>query len=280
MAYDYSLISVDLDDGVATATMDAPPINVMTVELWGELDRLSLEIEADDSVSVLILKSAHPDFFIAHFDVAAILERPTGQQPIPTNKPKAYHVMCERFRTMNKVTIAQIEGRVGGGGGELAASFDMRFGVLGKTIVNQMEVALGILPGGTGTQRFPRLIGRGRALEVILGCDDLDAATAEQWGYLNRAFAADQIEPFVTRLARRIASFPPRAVALAKLSIDSATKDLSQGLTDEAFNFQVLLQTEEAKRNMAKFLEIGGQTHAGEMRMGALCGELGEATKP
>lgn len=280
MAYDYSLITVEIDNAVATATVDAPPVNVMTVEMWAELDQLSTQIEGDDAVRVLILKSANPDFFIAHFDVAAILDRPTGQAPVPTRKPKAYHVMCERFRTMNKVTIAQIEGRVGGGGGELAASFDMRFGVKGKTVINQMEVALGILPGGTGTQRFPRLVGRARALEIILGCDDLDAETAEQWGYLNRAMAADEITPFVNNLARRIASFPPQAVELAKLSIDSATKDLAQGLNDEAFNFQVLLQTPEAQRNMAKFLELGGQTHQGEMRMGQLCGELGEATKP
>ena len=280
MTYDYSMISVEIDDGVATATIDAPPINVMTVELWGELDRLSLDIEADDTARVLILKSGNPDFFIPHFDVAAILERPTGKSPVPTRQMKPYHVMCERYRTMNTVTIAQIEGRVGGGGGELAASCDMRFGVRGKTVLNQMEVALGILPGGTGTQRFPRLIGRARALEVILGCDDLDAETAEQWGYLNRALPADEIGPFVRNLARRIASFPAPAVQLAKLSIDSATKDLHQGLNDEAFNFQVLLQTPEAKRNMAKFLDIGGQTHDGEMRMGALCGELGDVTKP
>ncbi len=142
-----------------------------------------------------------------------------------------------------------------------------------------MEVALGILPGGTGTQRLPRLIGRARAIEVILGCDGLDAETAEQWGYLNRALPADEIGPFVENLARRIASFPALAVELAKLSIDSATKDLHEGLNDEAFNFQVLLQTPDAKRNMAKFLEIGGQTHEGEMRMGELCAELGASTR-
>lgn len=276
MAYDYNMISVEIEEGVAVATIDAPPIHVMTVALWGELDRLSVEIDADEVVRVLVLKSAHPDFFIAHFDVAAILERPTDTPPVPTRKMKAYHQMCERYRTMKAVTIAQIEGRIGGGGSELAASFDMRFGVLGKTVVNQMEVALGILPGGTGTQRLPRLMGRARALEVILGCDDLDAETAEQWGYLNRALPADQIGPFVRNLARRIASFPPMAVELAKLSVDSAEKELTEGLNDEAFNFQVLLQTPEARRNMARFLEIGGQTHASEMRMSDLCGELGE----
>ena len=279
MAYDYKMIVVEKNRGVATATIDAPPINVMTPELWFELDALSLEVEADQDVRVLVFRSAHPDFFIAHFDVSAILDRPTGKPPVPTRKMKAFHVMCERYRAMSTVTIAQIEGRIGGGGSELAASLDMRFGVRGKTFVNQMEVALGILPGGTGTQRLPRMMGRGRALEVILGCDDLDAETAEQWGYLNRALAADEIGPFIDNLARRIASFPRLAVEMAKLSVDSAAKELTQGLNDEAFNFQVLLGTEEAKRNMARFLEIGGQTHDGEMRMGALCAELGASAK-
>lgn len=267
-------LTISRDVGVATATIDAPPCNVMTVELWGELDALSQEIEADDSVRVLVLKSADADFFIAHFDVAAILKREVPQPVLPSLKPKAYHVMCERFRTMEKVTIAQIEGRVGGGGSELAASFDMRFGVKGKTFVNQMEVALGILPGGTGTQRLPRMMGRGRALEVILGCDDLDAETAEAWGYLNRALEADEIGSFVDKLARRIAGFPPEAVRLAKRAVDSAAKPLDQGMTDEAFLFQVLLSSPEARRNMTRFLEIGGQTRQGEARMGDLCGKL------
>lgn len=274
----YDLITLSRDDGVAVATISAPPCNVMTVEMWGELDRLSQEIEADEDLRVLILKSADPDFFIAHFDVAQIVGREVAMPVLPAQKPKAYHVMCERFRTMNTVTIAQIEGRIGGGGSELAASFDMRFGVRGKTFVNQMEVALGILPGGTGTQRLPRLMGRGRALEVILGCDDLDAETAEAWGYLNRALESDEIGPFVENLARRIASFPPQAVALAKRSVDSVAKPLAEGLTDEAFLFQVLLSTPEAKRNMTKFLEIGGQTREGEARMGELCAELGRVT--
>lgn len=275
MAPQTGLITVETEGGVARATISAPPMNVMTVELWTELDRLSTEIAANDAVRVLILKSADPDFFIAHFDVEAINARPREKLPLPDLRPKAFHVMCERFRTMEKVTIAQIEGRVGGGGSELAASFDMRFGVRGRTFVNQMEVALGILPGGSGTQRLPRMMGRGRALEVILGCDDLDAETAERWGYLNRALAADEIGPFVDRLARRIASFPDQAVRLAKRSVDSAAKPLDQGLGDEAYYFRVLLGTEEAARNMARFLETGGQTRAGEMRMGDLCGELG-----
>ena len=167
MAYDYKLIRVETAGRVATATISNPPVNVITLELLAELEALSHELKAD------------PDFFLAHFDVAAILDRPTGTPVRREVQVKPFHAMCERYRTMDKVIIAQIEGRVGGGS-ELAASFDMRYGVRGKTTINQMEVPLGILPGGTGTQRLPRLIGKGRAMELILAGDDLDAETAER----------------------------------------------------------------------------------------------------
>ncbi len=113
---------------------------------------------------------------------------------------------------------------MGGGGSELAASCDMRFGAIGRTIVNQMEVPLGILPGGTGTQRLPRLVGPGRAMEIILGGVDIDAVTAERWGYLNRALPPDELRPFVDALARRIAAFPAHAIALAKESVLNAER--------------------------------------------------------
>jgi len=273
----YKLIRIAKDGRIVTATVDAPPINIITLDLYAELARLSQELADDADALVFVLKSADPDFFLAHFDVAAILAFPTDQPAARDAWDRnAYHVMCERFRTMDKVTIAQIEGRVGGGGSEISMSFDMRFGVKGKTIINQMEVPLGILPGGTGTQRMPRLIGRHRALEVILGGVDLDAETAERWGYLNRALAADEIGPFVDALARRIASFPMEAVRLAKESVNSADKPLSEGLADESYLFQRLTRTESGKRNMTRFLEIGGQTRAGELKIAELSGQLGE----
>ena len=182
--------------------------------------------------------------------------------------------MCERLRTMPKATIAKIAGRVGGGGSELAASCDMRFGVLGKTWINQMEVALGILPGGTGTQRLPRLVGRGRAMEIVLGSDDLDAETAERWGYLNRALPASEISTFVDRLAYRIAGFPATAIALAKQSVNNAELALDEGLLEEAHLFQKTLRNPAAQKNMRAFLELGGQTREGELRVGELCAAL------
>jgi enoyl-CoA hydratase/carnithine racemase len=242
--------------------------------------RLSEELKADPDLLVVVLRSANPEFFIAHFDVAAILQFPTDKTPKREDYANAfYHDMCERFRLMDKVTIAQIEGRVGGGGSELAMSCDMRFGVYGKTIVNQMEVPLGILPGGTGTQRMPRLIGRNRAIEVILGGIDMDAEMAERWGYLNRAFYPGRIAPYVEYLAERIASFPAEAVRLAKQAINAADKPLAEGLRDESYLFAQLIRTESGRANMKRFLEIGGQTRDGEMKIEELNGRLGRGGK-
>jgi enoyl-CoA hydratase/carnithine racemase len=278
MAYQgYKLIRFAREGKIVTATVDAPPINIITLELYSELSRMSREVEADEGCLIFILKSANPDFFLAHFDVSAILDfpidRPPSREASATNE---YHDMCNRMTTMDKVTIAQIEGRVGGGGSEFSMGFDMRFGVLGKTRINQMEVPLGILPGGTGTQKLPRLIGRNRAIEIILAGVDMTAEEAERWGYLNRALPANEIGPFVMSLAKRIASFPVEAVKAAKQAINSATKPLSEGLRDESYLFQQLIRTESGRRNMQKFLKIGGQTSEGELRIDELNRKLGE----
>ena len=274
MVYDsYTLLHVRQVGALVTAVVDAPPINVITMALFGELAALASELEADPTALVFVLKSADPDFFLAHFDVGVLIamaDAPTA----PTDDANAYHAMCHRFQRMDKVTIAQIEGRVGGGGAELAMSFDMRFGVVGKTIVNQMEVPIGILPGGTGTQRLPRLVGRARALEIILGGIDLDAETAEKWGWLNRALPAHLIEAHVSSLAQRIASFPAEAVRLAKKSVEAAALPLDEGCKIEAELVQTLLLSDTARQKMRRFLELGGQTREGELRVAELSAEV------
>ena len=274
MAYDgYTLIDVQRDGPLVTATVNNPPINLITMALFGELARLAEELEADPAALVFVLKSADPDFFLAHFDVAALIAMADAPAP-PTDNANAYHAMCQRFRTMDKVTIAQIEGRVGGGGAELSMNFDMRFGVLGKTVINQMEVPIGILPGGTGTQNLPRLVGRARAMEIILGGIDVDAETAERWGWLNRALPANAIDAHVDALARRIASFPADAVRLAKQSVDSATLPMAEGCQQEADLFQTLLFSNPARHAMRRFLELGGQTRDGELRVAEISGAV------
>ncbi len=224
---------------------------------------------------MVVLRSANPDFFIAHFDVELILTAPIDEAPQRSQELNGFHQMCERFRTMPIPSICEIGGRVGGGGGALSASCDMRFGAIGKTILCQMEVPLGILPGGTGTQRLPRLLGRGRAMEIVLGGDDIDAETLASWGWLNRALPPDQLRSHVDALASRIASFAPEAVSRAKASVLAAGPDPVAGLIEEAFLFQETLRTEAAPLRMRAFLDQGGQTVDGELRVGALGAELG-----
>jgi len=250
----------------------------LTVQLFADLADLTLKAGQDDGVKVVVFGSADPDFFIAHFDVEAILglisETPAVKAPNLSN----FHQMCERVRTMPKATIVKMGGRTGGGGNEFAASCDMRFGVRGKTIINQMEVALGILPGGSGTQRLPRLVGRNRAMEICLGSDDIDAETLDKWGYLNRIFESNSdLDRFVDKLAKRIATWPAEAVGLCKASVNNAEPDWQAGLLEEAYLFDQTLRTPSAESNMRKAMEMGLQARAGELRMGEFCFEFAQA---
>src|SRR5437660_11909224 len=230
MAYTgYECLDIRVDRGVATVTIDHPPINLFDLALIQEMDRVGRELEADGDVRVAVFQSANPEFFIAHADVALIQTLPTTVPPKAT-RLGLFHAMVDRFRTMPKATIGKIEGRARGGGSEFLLSLDMRFGALGRAILAQPEVALGIIPGGSGTQRLPRLVGRSRALEVILGCEEIPADLAERYGYLNRAFAPGELGPFVERLALRIASFPAEAIALAKTAVDAAALPTEPGL--------------------------------------------------
>lgn len=267
-------LDVSIGDGVSTIVVDHPPINLMTTSVFRELAETIHQLADDDAVRVVVLRSANPEWFIAHFDVAAILKFPTEQGPVPTELT-AFHEMCEQLRLMPKATIAVIEGRVGGGGSELALSCDMRFATP-SAVFNQPEVALGILPGGSGTVRLPRLIGRSRALEAILGCDDIDAVTAERWGWVNRVLPSEEVARFVDRLANRIASFPPHAVAAAKASVVAAEAGVFDQLLAESHAFSGTLSEPRAQAAMERFLDRGGQTADGERRLGELAGELGE----
>ena len=275
MNYDYPHLTVTVHDGVATVLIDNPPINLMTSGLFRSLAKVSVDLSNDDDVRVVVLRSANPEFFIAHFDVAAILEFPTDGEAVEEPELGGFDRMCEAYRTMDKVTIAELRGRVGGGGAELSSACDMRFGDLETFRWNQMEVPLGILPGGGGTQRIPRLIGIGRAMEVVLGADDVDAETAERWGFLNRALSGDSLSAYVDALATRIASFPPAAVREAKRAVNaSVERSLDEGLKYESYLFQVLLRDVDAQPSMRQYLAAGGQTRDVELRIGSVMGEL------
>jgi enoyl-CoA hydratase/carnithine racemase len=276
MAYDgYDCFKIRTDRGVAFVTIDHPPINLFDFNLIQEMDALGIELEADNDIRVVVFDSANPEFFIAHADVNLIQMLPT-EVPPKADTLSPFHAMVDRFRTMPKVSIAKIEGRTRGGGSEFVLSLDMRFGALGKAIFAQPEVALGIIPGGSGTQRLPRLMGRGRAMEVVLGCEDVPADLAERYGYINRALAPEELGPFVERLAYRIASFPAEAIALAKASINAAELPTFEGLLEEAHYFNQSVSTPPARARMAKFIELGGQTREVELDLESMVKKLSE----
>ena len=275
MTYHFDTLSVNIDDGVLFTTVSNPPCNILSLKMLQELTTLGINSASDDAVRVIVLQSDNPDFFIAHFDATVLVDQPPG--PLP---PKAiFHALGASFRNNPKPSLVKIATRAGGGGCEIASSCDMRFGVRGKSILNQMEVSLGILPGATGSQNLPRLMGRGRALEMILGADDINAETAEKWGYFNRIFdTTEAMNDFVDKLAYRIAKWPPHAVALAKESVNNADDLTWQGGLKEEF-----LLVNRAKlypitnKLLRKFLDLGGQTPEAEKRMGQLCVDIADA---
>jgi enoyl-CoA hydratase/carnithine racemase len=275
MPYDgYECLGVRVDEGVAWVTIDHPPINLFDMALIGDMLRAGEELERDDAVRVVVFQSADPDFFIAHADVELIQTLPATPPPKPT-RLGFFHAMVDRMRTMPKATIAKIAGIARGGGSEFVLSCDMRFGALGKCVLAQPEVALGIIPGGSGTQRLPRLVGRARALEIMLGCEDVPADVAERWGYLNRALPADQLDGFVERLARRIASFPAEAIALTKRAVNAADPTVVDGLLEEADCFNRSVATPAARERMTAFMAGGGQTREAEVGLATLTSRLG-----
>ena len=260
----YKTIRLERRDGVAWITIDNPPINLFTGKMLLELDAVSTGLAADAEVRAVVLQSANDAFFIAHYDVEYILSTDVDSTSGPAGELHVFHRVVERFRTMPKATIGKIKGIARGGGSELLLSLDMRFGAIGRARLGQPEVALGIIPGGSGTQRLPRLCGRSRALEIILGCEDFDAELAERYGYINRAVPAGEIDVFVDSLALRIASFPAAAIALAKASALQAEASPVPGLLSEAYLFQRSCEVPEADERMRRFLEEGGQTHERE----------------
>jgi enoyl-CoA hydratase/carnithine racemase len=272
----YKLLKIRVNRGVLFATIDNPPINLLNTQLYGEFGKLAGEVSSDDNVKVIVFDSADPDYFICHYDVNLLLKYPDKAPPKPSELHWG-HQMQETYRTMPKVSIAKIEGRVRGGGSEFVLALDMRFGAIGKAILSQLEIPLGIIPGGGGTQRLPRLIGRSRAMEVVLSGSDYPAELAERYGYINRALPPHEITPFVEELAYRIASYPAETIAAAKKAVLLALeKPVIEGLIEETHLFNLTCCSPTAKERMSLFLQIGGQTREGELKVSKWVDELTE----
>jgi enoyl-CoA hydratase/carnithine racemase len=263
---DYKCLRLAFDSGIAFVNIHHPPINLLDEVLSQELDKVGRELEADESVRVVVLQSALPDFFIAHSGLGRVAA--ASKIVSHTRGFRLTQMIGERFRNMPKVTIAKVEGRCRGGGSEIALAVDMCFAAVGKAVFGHPEVAIGLVPGGGATQRLPRLMGRGRALEVLLSCNDLSAELAERYGYINRALPADELTPFVEKLARRIASFPAHAIAHAKSAVDAgAFSSLAEGLLVEAHESDLSVASEVTQARVKEVLNLGAETYDGELEM-------------
>jgi enoyl-CoA hydratase/carnithine racemase len=275
MPYDsYELLRVTSERGIARVEIDHPPLNLLDKPLFREMRHVARELAADPETIVAVFSSAVDGFFLTHVDVTMMKDFPVGEPP-PTEF-NGWHRMCETLRTMPKVAIAAIEGRVSGGASEILLAFDMRFAARETAIFNQPEVALGLAPLGGATQRLTRFAGRSRALEALLGCDDFAAELAERYNWINRALPAADLMAFVDRLATRIAGFPWDAVVKTKEAVLRAEGDVAAALMDDVVAEAAFRGTRTQVERIARFMAAGGQTVAGESRLGDLADELGD----
>src|SRR3979409_2201552 len=202
----FETLTIRREGGVLYAEIAAPPMNLLGPELVRDLVSLIQRAEADDTVKVLVFKSADPDYFISHVDLTRISEyraeaaKLTGEASIA--------LLFRYLSASPLVSIAQIEGRVRAAGSEFVLACDMRFAARESAIFGQFEPSFGLLPGGGAAQHLTRLMGRARALEVMLSAEDYDAELAERYGWVSRALPAGGLGDFVKSLAHRIASFP------------------------------------------------------------------------
>src|ERR1700687_4136511 len=256
-------------------TFNHPPLNIFGPEMLPQVNDIITAVETDDQVKVVVFDSAVEGFFLIHLDFLAKLDDlahlppgPTGLQPLPD--------MLVRLSRAPVVLIASIRGRATGVGSELALACDMRFASREKAILSQWEVGAGIVPGGGPMARLPRLMGRGRALEVLLGADDITGDLAERYGYVNRSFPDADLDAFVESLATRIASFDKRAISETKRFADVARLPPDYEIAPEWDVCLASIMRPAAQERIKKLMEQGFHKPGDvENRLGYYVGQVG-----
>jgi enoyl-CoA hydratase/carnithine racemase len=200
-------------------TFDHPPINTITATTVDELSELVGLIEQDADLNVVVFDSANPDFYLAHYDIESDPSRTVAPGVGPTGMP-AWPDLLARLSRAPVVSIASIRGRARGAGSEFVLACDMRFASRENALLGQFEVGIGVVPGGAPMARLSRLVGRGRALEILLVADDLDGPRAERYGYVNRAIPDRHLDAEVDAIAARLARFDRDAIMRIKSHVD------------------------------------------------------------
>lgn len=256
-------------------TFDLPPLNIFGPKATSRLNDIVTALECDDRVKVVVFDSAIPGFFLTHYDFLAPPEE-SARLPIGATGLQALPDALARLSRAPVVSIASIRGRATGVGSELALACDMRFASREKAILSQWEVGAGLVPGGGPMARLPRLMGRGRALEVLLGADDIHGDLAERYGYVNRSLPDAELDAFVEAIATRIASFDKQAIAETKNLVDVASLPSDAEIAPEWDAFLAALNRPAARDRIKALMERGFHKPGDvENRLGYHVGRLG-----
>jgi enoyl-CoA hydratase/carnithine racemase len=253
----------EVSAGVADVVIDHPPTNLVDGAFIGALLGLFDQLESDDAARVVVFRSADPDFFLMHGDVHSILAIPTGNH-MPATEPNVAAALFARLHRSRLVSIGVVDGAARGGGAEFLAALDLRYGS-DRAVLGQPEIAMGILPGAGGTTRLPHLLGRGRALDVILTGRDVQAVEAAHMGWLDGVFARDELDRVVRARAARIAGMPGESITAIKRVVDTSLTSFDAGLVAETDAFGVLTAAGLHHARMERFLAAGGQTREAEI---------------
>jgi enoyl-CoA hydratase/carnithine racemase len=250
-----------------------PPFNIVDATIFQGLQDLLARMDASPRLRVVVFESANPEFYLAHFDLTG----KTGNITTAVG-PSGLPILMDTFVRLTKspvVSIAKIRGCVRGVSSEFVLACDMRFASRENALLGQPEVGVGVHPGGGGTEHLPLLVGRGRALEIVLGANDFDGDTAERYGYVNRALPDAELDSFVDALARRIASFDRPAIAAAKNLIKQVSLPSAERLLDALNGFQTALTRPATQQRIQALLERGLQRDSDfEDRWPAVLGSL------
>jgi enoyl-CoA hydratase/carnithine racemase len=271
--FEFETLKVERQAAVLFAEIDAPPMNLMGPGLVRDLARLIQQAEADQTIQIIVFKTANPDYFISHVDVTQVKANREAAMALigePSLGQLFFYLSNSRL-----VTIAQIEGRVRGAGSEFILACDMRFAALETAIFSQFEASFGVIPGAGAAQHLARLLGRGRALEVLLSAEDYNAIIAERYGWINRALTKNELDDFVRALAHRIAGFPAAGRAIIKQRVNEITlADVSDIRRDSDLFLEGTL-TREFQSRTAAAMKNGFQTPEGELDLARRLNELG-----
>ena len=265
-------LAITQEPGVLFAEIAAPPMNLLGPDLVRDLVSLIQRAEADDAVRVLVFTSADPDYFISHVDLTRVTEyraeaaKLTGEASIG--------LLFRYLSASRLVTIAQIEGRVRGAGSEFVLACDMRFAARELAIFGQFEPAFGQIPGGGAAQHLTRLMGRARALEVMLSAEDYDADLAECYGWVNRALPAAAVADFVASLARRIARFPAAGHVVVKDRVNAIALAPVEDFRRDSDLFGEAVHAPDTQRLITAAFKHGLQTREAELALGSVLDDL------